>query len=191
MKYRYTDRELESIVESIVVLSDSREQKNQHILDWLDKFEHKSGEVGVKHRAKKLTSGDYSFYIPRQDSLGIMGDIYFDNRFIIERKKDLDELSGNLTTNRERFANEFERHPSKRFHLIIEGGSYNDIYEHRYGFHNSRGGIRPNVYMANLLAFQSRYNINAYFVSKKHSPELLWGLIRNHALRYFEDEGGG
>jgi ERCC4-type nuclease len=191
VKYRYTDRELESIVESIVVLTDTREQKNQHILDWLDKFEHKSGAVGIKHRAKKLTSGDYSFYIPRQDSLGIMGDIYFDNQFIIERKKDLDELSGNLTTNRERFANEFTRHPAKRFHLIVEGGSYNDIYDFKYGFHNQRGGIRPNVYMANLLAFQSRYNINAYFVSKKHSPELLWGLIRNHALRYFEDEGGG
>ena len=145
MKYRYTDRELESIIESIVVLTDTREQKNQHILDWLDKFEHKSGAVGIKHRAKKLTSGDYSFYIPRQDSLGIMGDIYFDNQFIIERKKDLDELSGNLTTNRERFANEFSRHPAKRFHLIVEGGSYNDIYEHRYGFHNSRGGTDAQV----------------------------------------------
>lgn len=191
MKYRYTDRELESIIESIVCLCDTREQKNQHILDWLDKFEHKSGAVGIKHRAKKLTSGDYSFYIPRQDSLGIMGDIYFDNQFIIERKKDLDELSGNLTANRERFANEFTRHPARRFHLIVEKGSYMDIFEHKYGFHNERGGIRPNSYIASILAFQVKYNISIHFCDKKRSPELLWGLIRQYALDWFNDEGGG
>lgn len=188
MKYRYTDRELESVVESIVCLCDTREQKNQHILDWLDKFEHKSGAVGIKYRKKALKSGDYSFIVSRNPDLGIMGDIYFDNQFIIERKKDLDELSGNLTANRERFANEFTRHPARRFHLIVEKGSYDDIYDFRYGTHNLRGGIRPNVYMANLLTFQCRYNINVYFTSTKHSPELLWGLIRHHALIYFSGE---
>lgn len=191
MIYRYSDRELEKIIESIVVLRDTREQKNQHILDWMDKFEHKSGAVGIKHRAKKLDSGDYSMYIPKQPDFGIDGDLYFDRQFIVERKKDLDELSGNLTANRDRFANEFSRHPAKRFHLIVEKGSYTDIFMHKYGFHNERGGIRPNSYIASLLAFQVRYNICVHFCDKKYSPELLWGLIRQFTLDWFNGEGGG
>lgn len=180
MKYRYTDRELESIVESIVCLCDTREQKNQHILDWLDKFEHKSGEVGIKHRAKKLTSGDYSFYIPRQDSLGIMGDIYFDNQFIIERKKDLDELSGNLTTNRDRFANEFSRTNAYKYHMIIENGSLDDICNHRYA-----SKLPPKSYLASLTSFCTKYNIALYFVSKNHSANVMWNLIRQCTFEYF------
>ena len=35
--YKYTDKEIDQLVRSIVILTDTREQKNQHILDWFDK----------------------------------------------------------------------------------------------------------------------------------------------------------
>ena len=35
--YKYTDKELEQLVKSIVILVDTREKQNAHIIEWLDK----------------------------------------------------------------------------------------------------------------------------------------------------------
>ena len=37
--YKYTDKELEQLVKSIVILVDTREKQNAHIIEWLE-FEH-------------------------------------------------------------------------------------------------------------------------------------------------------
>ena len=39
--FKYTDKELEDILKSIVVLVDTREQENIHITDYLDKKKRK------------------------------------------------------------------------------------------------------------------------------------------------------
>ena len=65
--YKYTDKEIDQLVKSIVILTDTREQKNQHILDWLDKKK-------IPHKTKALPNGDYSFYVPANPVLKIFPD---------------------------------------------------------------------------------------------------------------------
>ena len=52
-----TDRKIGEILEDMVVIVDSREKKNEHILEYLN------GE-GIKWRVEKLDSADYSFVLP-------------------------------------------------------------------------------------------------------------------------------
>ena len=67
--YKYTDKEIEQIVKSIVILTDTREQKNDHILSWLDK-------KGIAHKSKALSNGDYSFFVPANPLLNIERDLF-------------------------------------------------------------------------------------------------------------------
>ena len=97
--YKYTDKEIERLIKSIVILTDTREQKNQHILDWLDKKK-------IPHKTKALQNGDYSFYIPATSDLNIDRDLYFDKEIMVERKGSLEELSGNFSQQRTRFEEE-------------------------------------------------------------------------------------
>ena len=47
--FKYTDKELDELVKSIVILYDTREKSNQHILDY---FEQKG--IKYKKKANKL-----------------------------------------------------------------------------------------------------------------------------------------
>lgn len=46
--------EKEKFINNVVIITDSRKQKNSHILKALD-------SLGVKHEERKLHFGDYSF----------------------------------------------------------------------------------------------------------------------------------
>ena len=74
----------------LTVLVDSREQKNSHILTVLD-------GAKIPYEIRALKFGDYSFRY---------GDIDFSLSCIIERKANLNELWGNITTDRQRFEKE-------------------------------------------------------------------------------------
>ena len=98
-RYRYTDTELKELLQSIVVVVDSREQKNKHITDWFDKKK-------ITYITKSLANGDYNFYLPENEKLGISKSLWFTKDVMFERKANLDELAGNLTKNRARFEEE-------------------------------------------------------------------------------------
>ena len=84
------------MVKSLVVLVDTREKSNNHITEWFSKKK-------IPYESKALSNGDYSFYIPKQPELNIDRSMLFDKETMIERKASLDELSGNLAQNRDRF----------------------------------------------------------------------------------------
>lgn len=65
--------EKEKFIQKATIITDSREQKNNHILSALD-------DLGVKHEERKLHFGDYSF---------ICGDDDFTLSCIIERKANM------------------------------------------------------------------------------------------------------
>lgn len=75
--------------------------------------------------------GDYSFYVPADESLGIFRDLYFDNEIIVERKANLDEIIGNLTGDKNRLKKELALAPPKKI-LIIEDASYADMVNGKY-----------------------------------------------------------
>ena len=124
--YRYTKTELEELLDSIEILIDTREKENKHITDYLKR-------QGVKFKTKKLDYGDYSFMIPANKQHGIFKDIYFNEQLVIERKASLEELSNNMTHERQRFENELIRKGSCRFILLIENqNGCRDIVNYKY-----------------------------------------------------------
>lgn len=111
-QYRFSVEELKKLTKSLVVLVDSREKKNDHILSYFTK-------QGVAYQKTKLDYGDYSFYIP---AAAAGEDIYFHRDIVIERKASLEELSGNLAQERERFEKEFLKagNDGCKVYLMIE-----------------------------------------------------------------------
>ena len=98
-KYKYTDRELEELIKSMVILIDTREKQNSHLIEYWDK-------KGILYKKKSLDYGDYSFYVPKNEALNIPRDVYFDKEIVVERKGSLEEISGNLTKERDRLEKE-------------------------------------------------------------------------------------
>ena len=122
---KYSDKELNKILskENIIILVDSREKANSHILDVFDK-------EGIQYRVTALESGDYTFELKAIPELDIPHNMDFRQDVMIERKNSLDEISGNFTRGRERFNDEFGRAWAVKKYLLIEDGSYEKILNH-------------------------------------------------------------
>ena len=73
----------------MVILCDSKDKKNEHILEEFDKQK-------IEYKTKSLKTGDYSFLIKACPELGFQYDTYFTDELCIERKNSLSELAGNL-----------------------------------------------------------------------------------------------
>lgn len=163
--YKYTDKEIDQLVKSIVILTDSREQKNQHILDWLDKKK-------IAHQTKALSNGDYSFYIPANPELNIERDLFFDKEIMVERKGSLEELSSNFTQHRTRFEEELATYPGIKY-LLVENASYQDIVLGNYDTQFS-----TKAFLGSLHAFNHRYNLQIMFMpDHQYTGYFLYGVF--------------
>ena len=159
--YKYTKSELDKLLKSIVVLVDTREKQNKHITDFFDK--HK-----IEYKRATLSYADYSFYLPKNDDLGIVRDLYFDNLIAVERKGSLEELSGNLAQNRQRFEDELLR-ASARITLMVENASYDDIYGKKY-----KTKLSEKAFAASIATFKHRYNMDVQFISKENAGKFIY-----------------
>lgn len=153
--YYFTEKEGKEILKNLVYLIDTREQENEHIISCLEK-------KNAKYKSRKLNSGDYSVMIPKMPEFGIARDVYLDNFVVVERKNSLDELSGNLAQNRQRFENELFRTKAK-VHLVVEDGGWEKIFNHSY---NSE--MTEKSYYRSLLCLQARYGNHIHFIQRKY-----------------------
>ena len=78
-KYKYTDKEIEEIIKSMVILIDTREKKMDHITEYFDKAK-------ILYKKKALPYGDYSFLVPQNESLSIPRDLVKNKYITIEIK---------------------------------------------------------------------------------------------------------
>lgn len=97
----------------MVIFIDTREKKNQHITDYFDK--HK-----IPYEVRALEVGDYSFYIPANESLSIPRNMSFEKEIIIEHKNIAEELSVCLTKTRSRFEDEFIKARDSKKYLLVK-----------------------------------------------------------------------
>lgn len=154
--YKYTEKEQKELLKSIVILSDTREKKNKHITDFFD-------EKNIKWKTIKMNQGDYSFYIPMSKELNIGRDIYFDKEVCIERKSNLEELSGNLTNDRNRIKTEFAQCKGD-IQLLIESSSYKDLVEGNY---NTK--YNKTSFTASLHSISNEFKVPFVFIDKEYS----------------------
>lgn len=145
--YKYNDAEIKEMLTAAVVIVDTREQKNEHILNY---FNNKN----INWCNEKLDYCDYSIKI-KSNTL----DRYFycTDLVSIERKRSLEELSSNLTHGRERFNNEFTRAKGK-IYLLIENANYEDIELGNFKTQFNRKAFRKS-----LSSFEQRYDLHIHY----------------------------
>lgn len=161
MHYHFSENETKALCSTLVVLHDTREQKNEHIIRWLDRH-------AVPHKRRSLATGDYSVMMPARPDCGLPCDVYFSAA--IERKGSINELVQTVK-DRTRFENELNR--AQRlgyFALVVEDGDgYGRIVR---GDYRSRYGSR--ALQASLAALSLRYGCPIHFISAELSPRWIY-----------------
>lgn len=156
-QWKFTADETKQLMKSMVVLVDTREKANSHILEYLQKH-------NIPYQGAKLDYGDYSFMFPAS-AAGT--DIYFHRSIVIERKASLEEISGNLTKDRERFEREFLKAGNdgcKVYLMIEQAGGYSDIIAHKY-----KTQFAPAAFMASMKTWESRFDANIQFIDPQYA----------------------
>jgi len=152
--YHYTETEINKILKTLTIVVDTRENKNQHIIDYLRKKD-------IPIKLKTLKTGDYSAYIPKNEELGITRDLYLNG--CLERKNSIDELTGNLGKDkRSAFENELIRASQNPFVLIVEDkDGYEKILKGDY-----RSQYDPKALLGSLKTFEIRYRFSMVYIDK-------------------------
>lgn len=148
--YQYTDTELKKLLSTMIILVDSREQCNDHILTFLD-------EKKIGYKKTKIDTGDYSCMIPKNDELGIIRDIYLPAS--LERKNSIDELAQSIKE--ERFEMELIRSQSLDHFLLVVEDNYENLINGNY-----RSQYKPQALLGRLKSFESRFGFSTIFIDK-------------------------
>lgn len=166
-RYKYTQTEEKELLSSIVILVDTREKVNDHIIEYFDKYK-------IPYKKKALDQGDYSFYLPQNEVLGINRDTYFDKEIFVERKANLEELSNNLSNDRARFEEELSIAKANTKYLLIENANYSDVVSGNYGTQYNK-----KSYLASLHSFNHKYNLQIVFMpDNKYTPVFIYGVMQ-------------
>lgn len=158
--YKFTDKEITELLKTIVILVDSREQKNDHILEY---FKAKS----IAYKEGKQDTGDYSVMLPKNETVGIQRDIYFP--IAIERKNSVDELASSIKE-RTRFENELIRSQKLQFLLMVEDANgYENLILGKY-----QSQYEAKALLGSLKSFEARYGFATVFIPKKTAGNYLY-----------------
>jgi hypothetical protein len=171
----YTHFELDSMLKSMIILYDTREQDTPALRSRLEGFNCPSERY-------KLDYGDYSIaYI---DTKGQK--IYLTDKIVLERKMNLDELCNCFTQGRDRFEREFQRSKidGAKVHLLIEDSNYEKMFNGGY-----RSKLAPNSLIASYLAWSERYDLQLHFCKKETTPRLIYKIMYYFLKNHLETEG--
>ena len=159
--------DLEKTLSTMVICVDSREHAT-------DEAKKRWESFGVPYRIQALKSGDYTseFVLPNGETFSL------ENHAVVERKMSLGEICGNFCQNRARFIREFERikEAGAKAYIIVEGASWEAIYNHRY-----RSQMSPQALVASLTAWMARYNAHIIFCKAETFPKLCREILYREA----------
>jgi len=150
---------------------DTREHAGQ-----VERIEQQLDALGVKHFRSKLYVGDYQS---------------LDNpRLIVDRKKDLQELAGNVCQQHERFRAELIRAQEADIQLVIlceHGGDIKSL-EDVYFWQNPRRRTSPGAISGQRLfkimnTMQEKYGVRFEFCDKRQTGRRIVEILAH-------DEGG-
>lgn len=164
-----TDKQIQNIMADILVIVDTREQKNQHILDYMNMN-------GIKYKVEKLDTADYTLVLPSYPQIGV------DKKFLVEKKNSLDEIAGNFTKDRERFRREFERVTDEHIHLVVEQATWKKLLKGSY-----RSKFPPKSFLASLMTWNIRYNCPIWFAQVEESPIVIVNILKYELLEYLKE----
>lgn len=160
---------MSEILADMTIIVDTREQKNEHILQYLR-------DNRIPYITQKLDTADYSFILPNYPELNL------DKKILIEKKNSLDEIAGNFTKGRERFVREFERVTDEHMHLLIENATWKKLMKGSY-----RSKLPPQSFMASLLTWQIRYKCQIWFAGADESPALIHQILKYELMEHLKN----
>lgn len=157
MVKHWTDKELAEELKKLTIICDTREQ-DRHVEEYLKK-------QNIPQITRKLDTGDYSCQL---------GNVSFERDIVVERKRNLDEICGNFTVERERFEREFMRAKAygTKVVLIVENATWSDIFLGNY-----RSKTSPKSLLGSLLSWMVRFNITITFCKPEETAKIIWGIF--------------
>ncbi len=189
------------------IVIDSREKMINHILNKFDEgFEEKPSHHDM-YRGKKSTYSDPVKYYIQEKGLKI-GDytiavqlpsgevVNFQDKIVIERKKDLNELASNFYDSKSKDENgltrierELLRAKEKgiKIHLLIETeDAISKILSSKHFRYDKASKINPKSFMMMFLSLCNRYDINVWYCNKKDSARIIHDLLYVYAREYLK-----
>ncbi|MCQ2016771.1 ERCC4 domain-containing protein [Clostridium butyricum] len=181
MRYRYTDKEMKKILDNMVVIVDSREQNNQHIIEFFNK-------KNIPYKTIKNDFGDYTAMLPAGTLTGFTSDIYFDRDIAIERKNSIDEIAGNLKEDAARIKKELA-HMNKydiKYFFFVEDKNFHENL--RNG--NFRSQYDPFTLMQRIKkGIEAEYNTVIVPIDKKFIGSEIYYTLQAFVYNLFKHKG--
>lgn len=152
-----------------VILTDSRQQKEEHILKEFDK-------QGILHIRTGLPSADY-MALRYDEKQGF----YLDYSVLIDTKKDIEEIAGNLcnTQSHERVKREIfkgQQLGAKEFIFLINSGKVKSIQDLK-NWTSKRTKVKGSTLIKVFKTMKERYNVKFILVQKKDMGKYILKLL--------------
>lgn len=188
------------------VIVDTREKQVNHILNKFDEgLEEKpshhdmyrgkkstfTNPIGYFKQEKGLKTGDFTLAIQLPNQCVIN----FQDKIIIERKKDLNELCCNLFDKKDsegltRFERELKRAKEQGIKVILlveVEDMHSKILSSKYFRFDKASKVSPKAFNSILRTLQARYNISIEYCNKKDSARLIHDILYYHAREYLKN----
>ena len=181
--YKLTDTEIKKLLtENLMIIFDTREQQNLHVLDYFDK-------KNIKYKRQKIDEGDYAAIITKRPEMGIHRDLYF--KVAVERKNSVDELAGNLAEESDtrddiRLVRELRRAKEKGIKMFLVIEDENGKRNIKTG--NYRSQYKAVSFMARLRSLQDQFLNGTVFINSNDTGEEIFGILY-YGVRNFLKEG--
>ena len=170
--------EIEACIESMIILCDSREQPTEE-------FKKRCQSFGCDYERQHLDYGDYTYnFILPNGELAYKSNEAIKGAVVIERKMSLEELSGNLCQEYERFRREFDRanENGSRVYLLVQEATWEKIINHRY-----QTQFNEKAYLHRLLGLCSRYGVIPIFTQKELSGRMIREILEKELRTRLEN----
>lgn len=154
---------------NFIILRDTRQQKEEHIIKEFDK-------QGILHIRTGLPSADY-MAIRYEDEKGF----YLDYSILIDTKKDIEEIAGNLCNSQshERVKREIQKGKelgAKQFVFLINGGKVKTIQDLQ-NWTSKRTKVKGEVLLKIFKTMSQKYGIRFIICEKKKMGEMIINLL--------------
>ena len=178
------------------VIVDTREKQVNHILNKFDEgLEEKpshhdmfrgkkstfTNPIGYFKQEKGLKTGDFTICTQLPNGC----QINFQDKIIIERKKDLNELCCNLFDKKDsegltRFERELKRAKEQGIKVILlveVEDMHSKILSSKHFRYDKASKVSPKAFNSILRSLQARYNISVEYCNKKDSARLIHDIL--------------
>ena len=181
MMYKFNQKEIKKILDSLVIIVDTRENANSHIIDFFNKKK-------IPYSIEKLPFGDYSCKIPVGTLDMFTTDVYFTNDFVIERKANIDELANNLREDAARLKKELAHLNMYQIRYLIYVEDLN--FEENLRQNNFRSQYDPFTLMQRLYkGIEAEYNTVIVPVDKKIIASKIYYNLQARVYNLFKHKG--